>query len=433
MLEFFDQWREANVGVELFVISRSPEGHLQPELDRRGIPWMNLDFTSTVRHRRATESAEIYDSARQDFAAVRAIERFIMDFGADLVMTNTIVAPWAALAAKFVGIPHIWFAHEYGDGHEFQIPASDVFEDIGILSDLVVASSRALREHLTQWIEPEKIVVLYPLIELPEEAESFSKSNGSWPIAPASGGQPLRLICVGRLTASKGQARLIRSVAALRDEGVKVEAALVGSSTAADRNEIEGLLGELDVHDRIVLTGELDDLAPLFAASDVGVVVSDSEGFGRVTVELMAADRAVIGVDVGATPELVVDGTTGTLIPPGNITELNGAIRAYALDRDLVAAHGVAAGRHLRKVITQRHRVGGVITRMEVIASSGSAPVSRIPNIVNSWMTLPDTVMEVLIASDALSHPRTSWNWRIGNAVLAGPRVLAKVLKGRRP
>jgi glycosyltransferase involved in cell wall biosynthesis len=432
MLEFLDQWREADHAIELFVISRSPEGLLQPELDRRGIPWMNLDFTSTVSHRRAIESAEIYDSARQDFAAVRAVERFITEFGADLVVTNTIVAPWAALAAKFAGVPHIWFAHEYGDGHEFQIPASDVFEDIGILSDLVVASSQALREHLIQWIEPEKIAVLYPPI-LSLETHGSSAGAATWPFAATVGRPPLRLICVGRLTPSKGQARLIRSVAALRDEGVRVEAALVGSATDVDRSEIEHLITQLGVGDRVALTGELDDLGPFYAAADAGVVISDSEGFGRSTVELMAAGRAVIGADVGATTELVVSGTTGTLVPPGNAAALNDAIRAYSSDRDMVASHGLAAGRHLREVITKRHRVGEVITRMNAIASSGSASVSRIPNIVDSWMTLPDTAIGVLNALDALLDPRTSWNWRIGNAVLAGPRVLANALKGRRP
>jgi glycosyltransferase involved in cell wall biosynthesis len=431
MLEFFDQWRESDPAVELFVISRSPEGHLQPELDRRGIPWMNLDFTSTVRHRRATESAEIYDSARQDFAAVRAIERLIAEFGADLVVTNTIVAPWAALAAKFAGVPHIWFAHEYGDGHEFQIPASDVFEDIGILSDLVVASSEALSKHLTQWIEPEKMAVLYPTIDSLEAHGSLAGA-ATWPFAAAVGTPSLRLICVGRLTPSKGQARLIRSVAALRDEGVRVEAALVGSATDVDRSEVEHLITQLGVGDRVALTGELDDLGPFYAAADAGVVVSDSEGFGRATVELMNAGRAVIGADVGATPELIVDGATGILVAPHNLEALSDAIRGYAADRALVASHGIAGERHLRENIARRHGAAKIFSRIDEVVKTGPAPMARLPNIVSSWLLLPDAIMQLLVTSDALSDPRNSMNWRIGSSVLAVPRWFFRLGESRR-
>jgi glycosyltransferase involved in cell wall biosynthesis len=431
MLEFFDQWREADPAVELFVISRSPVGRLQPELERRGIPWMNLDFTSTVRHRRATESAEIYDSARQDFAAVRAIERFITEFGADLVVTNTIVAPWAALAAKFSGVPHIWFAHEYGDGHEFQIPASDVFEDIGILSDLVVASSEALSEHLTQYIEPGKITVLYPPIHY-RVARGSSASATTWPFAAIVSKPSLRLICVGRLTPSKGQARLIHAVAALRDEGVRVEAVLVGSATGVDRGEIDELITQLGVGDRVALTGELDDLGPLYAAIDAGVVVSDREGFGRATIELMAASRAVIGTDVGATPELIVDGHTGILVAPHDLEALKAAIRVYAADRALFASHGIAGEHHLREDIARRHGAAKIFSRIDKVLQTGSAPMVRLPNIVGSWLSLPDTIVKLLVTSDALSDPRNSLNWRIGRTVLAVPRRFSRLVAGRR-
>src|SRR5690606_28134416 len=124
--------------LEVFVLTRTPAGHLQPELKRRGIPSLMVTFNSWVLPKRIVADEDIVRTAREDFAAVRTMERFITEYKPDLVMTNTIVAPWAALAAKLVGVPHVWFAREYGDDHQFQLPVADTFEDIGTMSELVV-------------------------------------------------------------------------------------------------------------------------------------------------------------------------------------------------------------------------------------------------------------------------------------------------------
>ncbi|MCW4385047.1 glycosyltransferase family 4 protein [Salinibacterium sp. SYSU T00001] len=426
LVDFLDQWRAAVPGLELFVISRAPEGHLQRELDRRGIPWMNLAFHSLVRHRRATTPAEIYSSARDDFAAVRAIERFITEFGAELVVTNTIVAPWAALAAKLVGVPHVWFAREFGDGHEFQIPRDDVFSDIGLLSDLVVTNSRTLREFLSEWIDPAKIAVLYPRLEATTPG---GESNAAgWPFA-STDPDALRLVCVGRIAESKGQARLVRAAAQLKREGVAVEVALVGSATDEDRRRIEELIGELAVDDRVALTGESSNPSAYVTAADAGVVVSDSEGFGRVTVEYMAADRPVVGAATGATVELVEHGVTGLLFEPGDVASLAEAIRSYALDRAKVSRHGAAAGRALREDIVARHTLADLLPRLTSVVKDGSAPLTTLPKVFASWMTLPATTFDLLVSSGSMVDPRTSRTWRIGDLALAAPRKAAALLR----
>lgn len=428
LVDFIDQWREATPGLEIFVISRSPEGHLQPELDRRGIPWMNLAFHSLVRHRRATRPDEIYSSARDDFAAVRAIERFIVEFKADLVVTNTIVAPWAAIAAKLAAVPHVWFAREFGDGHEFQIPREHVFADIGILSDLVVTNSRALRSFLSEWIDPDKIDVLYPRLALPPKAPVVADDE-VWPVRD-SDGDALRLVCVGRIAESKGQSRLVRAVATLRDEGVRVEVALVGSATTDDHRRIESLITDLELRDRVALTGEVSNPGIFTVLAHAGVVASDSEGFGRVTVEYMAHGRPVIGADAGATVELVDDGVTGLLFEPGDVDSLAAAIRTYANDRQLAAHHGAAAERALRNEIVTRHTLSDLLPVLATVADGGGAPLVSLPHIFRSWMDLPATVVDLLTTSGSMVDPRTSRTWKIGSLALALPRKAVSVLRG---
>jgi glycosyltransferase involved in cell wall biosynthesis len=63
------------------------------------------------------------------------------------------------------------------------------------------------------------------------------------------------------------------------------------------------------------------------AASTVLVLPTFSEGLGRVIIEAMAVGRPVIASDVGGVPDLVVDGQTGFLVPPGDPSRLADRLR----------------------------------------------------------------------------------------------------------
>jgi glycosyltransferase involved in cell wall biosynthesis len=83
------------------------------------------------------------------------------------------------------------------------------------------------------------------------------------------------------------------------------------------------------------------------------VVVSastDPEAFGRVVAEAQALGRLVVGPDHGGAKELIIDGETGWLTPPGDATALAAAIeRALSFD---AAARNRAAARSIVNVRT---------------------------------------------------------------------------------
>ena len=419
MLDLIDAWREQRPSTEFFVIARSPEGHLQPELASRAIPVMTIPYGSWVLPKRITAPEDVFRTSREDFAAVRAIERFIETWGPDLVITNTIVSPWAAVAAKLVGARHVWFAHEFGDDHEFQLTREQTFTDIGLLSDLVVASSRALRDHLEQWVVPHKLAVLYGRMDVGAIKElGMQRMEGDAPFTEAA---DLRIVCVARISRSKGQARLARAVAELATDGIRAEVALVGTPGEAAARELRAELTSLGVDDRVFLMGERSNPHPIIRAADIGAVVSDSEGFGRATVEYMAAGKPVVGYRAGATLELVEHGTTGMLVDRADQGSLAAALAQYARDRSLLERHGSAAMRMVEQDISLRHGVEELLERLDAVVSGPPSGMPRLPALLASWLELPEVSLQYLTDAGATIDLRNTVAWRLGRLITGAP------------
>jgi glycosyltransferase involved in cell wall biosynthesis len=149
-----------------------------------------------------------------------------------------------------------------------------------------------------------------------------------------------RLIAVGRLKAPKDFLTLIRAFAALPEESF--EALIVGDGP--DRAVLEAEIGRFGLDGRVRLVGERSDVPALLADSDVFVLSSRSEGLPVSVLEAMAAELPVVASDVGGLAELVVDGETGILVPPGDAPALASALGRLIEDRDRRRTLG-AAGR----------------------------------------------------------------------------------------
>jgi glycosyltransferase involved in cell wall biosynthesis len=149
-----------------------------------------------------------------------------------------------------------------------------------------------------------------------------------------------RLIGVGRLKAPKDFLTLIRALAAL--SGDLFEALIVGDGP--DRAAVEAEIRRLGLDGRVRLVGERDDVPKLLADSDVFVLSSRSEGLPVSVLEAMAAELPVVASRVGGLAELVVDGETGILVPPGDAPALAAALGRLIEGRDQRRRLG-AAGR----------------------------------------------------------------------------------------
>ena len=104
--------------------------------------------------------------------------------------------------------------------------------------------------------------------------------------------------------------------------------------------------------DRVLMVGHLSEVNSLieyYSLCDVFVLPSFYESFALVYIEAMACSKPVIGTNVGGTPEVIYDGKTGILIPPGDTKALEDAIVSLLINEEKCRELGSNARREVEK------------------------------------------------------------------------------------
>ena len=134
----------------------------------------------------------------------------------------------------------------------------------------------------------------------------------------------------GRLEPVKGFAYFV--AAAQTIAAAVPEACFILAGAGSLRAELEAQAAGLA--DRFRFLGLRDDVPGLMAAMDIFVMPSVNEGMGRVLLEAGAAATPAVATAVGGIPDIVVDGSTGVLVPPRDPQALAEAVIALARDAD---------------------------------------------------------------------------------------------------
>lgn len=177
-------------------------------------------------------------------------------------------------------------------------------------------------------------------------------ANGSAvPAAPAAMRSPHRapiVGIVGRMEPWKGQDRLLRAQALLRERGLRFHLLMVGGDAYELSPEyarsLPELVERLELRECVTMTGHVDDAGPYIERMDVLVNASEGEPFGIVLIEAMARAVAVVAVDSGGPAEIVQDKRTGVLARDATPRALADALEPLIASRALRERLG-AAGR----------------------------------------------------------------------------------------
>jgi glycosyltransferase involved in cell wall biosynthesis len=250
----------------------------------------------------------------------------------------------ALFLKKISGIPFSVTAH----GQDFMkdLGSDDLLREICAAAEFVAAETDYSRDLLRQRCPASaaKIHRVYNGIDL--ERFSMPRCDAARPgVAPSHVPQ---IVGVGRLVAFKGFEDLIDACAELRRRGADFICEIIGDGPL--REMLQAKIEQLDLSSRVRLLGSLSQSAVLekLQAADLFALASTSDAqgatdvFPTVILEAMASARPVVSTRLAGIPELVLDGDTGILVPPGDAGALTEALQRLVYDRELRLRYGRA-------------------------------------------------------------------------------------------
>jgi glycosyltransferase involved in cell wall biosynthesis len=280
---------------------------------------------------------EIGDRLRptRDLLALGALRGAVSEWRPDLVHAHGVKAALLALLLPLPRRPPVLVTfHNLWRGGPLTHPLRRLAPRA-----VAVAVSAAVRDSLAAaGVRPRVVTVIPNGVALDR-----------FPAAPPpTGGHRFTAAFVGRLTIEKGVQTLLQLVWRFQDRD-DLRVLIAGDGPLRTLVEREARTFERVLE----YVGEQDDILSTFHAADAVLVPSLSEGFGLAALEGMACALPVVASRVGGLPDLVSDGETGFLVPPGDGVALARAVEVLARDPALRRRMGVAGRRRVEAEFTR--------------------------------------------------------------------------------
>lgn len=143
------------------------------------------------------------------------------------------------------------------------------------------------------------------------------------------------VLTVGRLSREKAQIDLLAAYKHLLSNKTDFSTRLVVVGDGPERGRLEAATDTFGLRERVTFTGQVTDVQPFYAAADVFVLPSHSEGSPNVLLEAMAANLPIVATDVGGVAEIVENNASALLVPANDPQAMAEAIERVLGDQDL--------------------------------------------------------------------------------------------------
>lgn len=299
----------------------------------------------------------------QHFFAIRLCN-YVKKNRIDIIHSNSSVINLGMYVAQRTHVKHIWHFREFempDCGLTYLLGRKKSIEYVN-KSDKVIFISKALRASYMDILD-EKTCVVYDGV-----ADKYTFTTKKHNVESC-------FLIAGNLNPNKNQMLVLKATKILKDRGItNFSVKIAGESTSLQRSKqykkelIEFI--ELNMLDNVEMLGYISDINGIRETTDVEIVASVSEAFGRVTIEGMLAHNPVIVSNVGASPELVENGKMGLIFENEDAEDLADKIEFFIKNSCKVMEMGEYAFQKVKDKYTLENCVNNILDVYEEVLTS---------------------------------------------------------------
>lgn len=310
-------------------------------------------------HDHRLESLSPAIDPRADAVALRELIGLIRRFEPDIVHTHTAKAGFLGRRAALIAsigrrarrpvLVHTFHGHvlEGYFGRAKEEVYRTIERSLAKRTDRLIGVSEATVDDLVRLrIAPRERFAVVPLgLDLTRFAPTPAAQRAQLRRELGVADDEIVVSFVGRLVPIKRLDVLLRAIAHARSTGLPLRLVVVGDGELRER--LTELASELGIATAISWLGFRRDLPELAAAADIAALSSDNEGTPVSLIEAAASGLPCVSTDVGGVGDVVLDGTSGTLVPAGDHASLAARFAMLAADPALRHEMGAAGREHV--------------------------------------------------------------------------------------
>jgi len=246
------------------------------------------------------------------------------DLNIEIVHFNSFVYGCGAESLSKLNIPYVWHIREFPED-TFNLSFYDKEKSYNLIkgSETIIAISQAIYSRFKENFG-SKMKLIYNGINSEDINIEYSENNEN----------DNNVLMVGAVARDKGQLEAVKGINEILQTKKNIEIKLHLVGEIIDDNyykEIKEFINNNKINDNIIFHGYHSNLNKFRKQSEIVLVCSKFEAFGRVTVEAMLSKQLVIGANTGGTTEIIDDFNTGLLYKQGDYIDLSKKIE-YALN-----------------------------------------------------------------------------------------------------
>ncbi len=296
--------------------------------------------------------------------SIKKITNIIKSNNIDLVHLNTSCTYVGAEAALKCAVPYVWHIREFlEEDQERTIWNQKYSTRLFSKADAIITISNSLCNKYKSKVNTDNIYRIYNGISK-EKFESINRTILKNDFT--------NLLMVGSINKSKGQDQAVEACDLLVKDGIKnFKLTLVGKNSEYAES-LMNTVNQKKLNNYITFVGPQKNVENYYKNSDLLLMCSESEAFGRVTVEAMMSGCLVIGSNSGCTKELIDDYKTGFLYKAGDYLDLKNKILFSINNKSLANKIALNGKKYMLENMTDLKNAKNVYDLYESIFSKRS-------------------------------------------------------------